>query len=51
MRAADQPSVLQMMRELWPDFDDDYSGERVLVWERPDGTLGVFRVLFRPPLG
>jgi aminoglycoside 6'-N-acetyltransferase I len=42
IRLEDEHSVLRMMHILWPDFDDDYSGESVLVWERPDGTLGAF---------
>ena len=40
MRPDDAREVFAMMRELWPDFDDDLHGEQVMVWEQPGGGLG-----------
>jgi aminoglycoside 6'-N-acetyltransferase I len=45
MRPGDEPAVREMMRALWPDFDDDDSEltrGQVFVWERPSGELGGF---------
>ena len=45
MRPEDRPQILEMMRALWDDFDDDDSElERgnVFVWERESGGLGGF---------
>ena len=45
MRPEDRPQILEMMRALWDDFDDDDSElERgnVFVWERESGALGGF---------
>jgi aminoglycoside 6'-N-acetyltransferase I len=40
MRPDETREVFAMMRELWPDFDDDLHGEQVMVWEQPGGGLG-----------
>jgi aminoglycoside 6'-N-acetyltransferase I len=40
MRPDETGQVFAMMRELWPDFDDDLHGEQVMVWEQPGGGLG-----------
>ena len=42
MRPDETGQVFAMMRELWPDFDDDLHGEQVMVWEQPGGGLGGF---------
>ena len=40
MRPDEMGAVFAMMRELWPDFDDDLHGEQVMVWEKAGGGLG-----------
>jgi len=43
MRDDEVVEVGAMMTALWPDFDGDFGGDRVLVWERgTDGQLGGF---------
>ena len=42
MQPEEAANVFAMMRELWPDFDDDLHGEQVIVWEQADGALGGF---------
>lgn len=43
MRDDEVVEVGTMMTALWPDFDGDFGGDRVLVWERgTDGQLGGF---------
>ena len=50
MTPDDEPAVLSMMRELWPDGDDtSVSDEVVFVIDREDGGLGGFvAVSLRP---
>jgi len=42
MRDDELAEVHAMMLALWPDFDGDFGGEEVLVWERDRGGLGGF---------
>jgi aminoglycoside 6'-N-acetyltransferase I len=46
MREAEVAEVAEvhaMMTALWPDFDGNFGGERVMVWDRGDGGgLGGF---------
>ena len=52
MHADELPAVLAMMRQLWPDFDDDVVvDDCVLVLDRDDGapTLGGFITLAMRP--
>ena len=46
MRKGEEPALLPLILDLWPDAEDyDFSGDVTFVWEEGPGALGGFAVV------